>query len=147
MARVKLHDPIRLDNGTVTTCAKLLDAGRAVVVKNEKWRNRTTPIYFCDLFSPETGKTSGGWEISKYAYESRLAQSEATKRVASKEKVDYSPLARLRRAVEEVLVNLPDGRSEWVSDWHVTRKGEMFDLGIEGEELYTFSEAMEVLAG
>jgi hypothetical protein len=58
------------ETNEVTTPAELLDSGRAYVEKVEHFANRKNPAYFVSLYS-----TGSGWEISEFAYNSRIHQS------------------------------------------------------------------------
>lgn len=74
---VKLSAPIRLDDGTITTCAALLDSGKAIAVKVDKIESRRsasgyTTKYFVDLLDETGNDSKAGWEIGKTAYQSRM---------------------------------------------------------------------------
>ena len=73
MSKVKLSTPVYDLEGNVTTCAALLNAGKAQVSKTKnfyKRRGGTRVAYFCDLLDDQ-GKIAGSFEISAYAYQSR----------------------------------------------------------------------------
>lgn len=75
MARVRLSDRVRVDGGEISTPAELLDEGRAVVSKVDKFRGPRGGVrvaYFVDLVDG-----SGSWEIGEKAYESRAAKGQA----------------------------------------------------------------------
>lgn len=81
MARIKLTDPVNAQ-GTISTPAQLLDQGRAIVsMTNNFYTRRGGPFtkYFVDLIDPATGDNlKTGWEISKFAYQSRIDQTRRT---------------------------------------------------------------------
>lgn len=71
MGRVRLSDPIRLPDGTVSTIAAELDAGRMMVRKVNRFHAPRSELghrvaYFADFVG-----TTTGFEIGKTAYESR----------------------------------------------------------------------------
>jgi len=50
--KVKLSDPVRLADGTVTTCAELLDSGRAALKRIDNWHS--PPVYHVDNVLADT---------------------------------------------------------------------------------------------
>lgn len=72
MARVKLNQELKLDNGTITTCAALLDSGKAFVRRIERFGKAERTIYIVDL----NDGNGGYFEISRYAYQSRAARGQ-----------------------------------------------------------------------
>ena len=73
--RVKLSDLVNF-NGTITTPAELLDNGTAYVERVDSFyaprsKNGFRPAYFVTIPDPNDPDVKSGWEISKYAYQSR----------------------------------------------------------------------------
>ena len=64
---VRLNDPVKLPNGSISTIAKLLDEGKVKLTRVDNWRGRGVTAYFADLVDG-----SGSWAIGKVAYESRM---------------------------------------------------------------------------
>ena len=74
MAKARLNELVNCD-GTITTCAELLDTGKAYVSKVDHFysprsKTGTRVAYFVDIH------TGGCFEIGKMAYESRLAKGQ-----------------------------------------------------------------------
>lgn len=65
MAPVRMKKDRVRHNGDTTTIAELADRGLITFRKCERFHNRKGAVYFADTALGE------GWEISKYAYESR----------------------------------------------------------------------------
>lgn len=78
---IKLSDKIKLNDGTITTGAELLDSGKAIVTKEQIYtkhaRNDQGFVYWYNLELLENGKPSGwSWRIGQKAYESRAAKGQ-----------------------------------------------------------------------
>lgn len=84
MARVKLNQPVNAD-GTITTCAELLDAGKAIVERVDNFGKNMVVKYFCTLLDDYGNITSGCFEIGQKAYESRVAKGQHVKPVKTQE--------------------------------------------------------------
>jgi len=73
MTKVRLADPVRLPDGTVTTCAKLLDTGQGALSLSERFGTTNRRAYFVDV-TDDAGRYAGSFEIGEMAYKSRTGQ-------------------------------------------------------------------------
>ncbi len=89
MPRVKLDQPVNTGSEFygVTTCADLLDAGRAFVERVDNFgRNRITK-YFVTLIDRRGNATNSCFEIGQKAFESRVAKGQNVPPKASADSV------------------------------------------------------------
>jgi hypothetical protein len=76
MARVKLSDKVNANWWGITTPAQLLDEGKAIVEKVERFGKREVTKYFCTLVNLDGTLSNNCWDIGQKAYESRAAKGQ-----------------------------------------------------------------------
>lgn len=77
MSHLALDRTVRIaESGEVTTCAALLDQGRAIVQQVERYGRTERTAYFCYMIGDFGPGVFSGWEISPAAYHTRAARGQ-----------------------------------------------------------------------
>ena len=144
MTRVKLSQDVMIsETNEVITPAELLDTGRTYVEKVEHFANRKNPAYFVTLYS--TDGSISGWEISEYAYNSRIHQ--VKKDQPKPEILTYPEPPREKFTFQDKEYDIISHRSKyayysnWVADVYLNG-----ELWYEGDQMfYSGQEAIDTI--